>query len=279
MWIAFLLVLKCNINIIFTILNMAITAIIVDDEDLAVKRLENLLGDISNVELLASCTNGIDAIEKIKSLKPDLLFLDIQLKDMSGFEILERLPNKNLPIIIFITAFNDYALKAFDVFAFDYLLKPFKDDRFYKSVNKAIDQLNSSSGNVFNENLKEMLNFISDSISSSKKTSRNLLPIKLGNKTHFIKSNNIKYILASGYYAEIHTTEKKHLLRESLSNLNIELDETNFIRIHRSTIINTSYIKELINSSFSEIDVKMIDNTVFRISKSYKKNFLKTMRL
>ena len=129
---------------------MSIKAIIVDDEDLAIKRLENLLEDISNIELVSSCKNGLDAIEKIKSLKPDLVFLDIQLKDMSGFDILERLPNKNLPLIIFITAFNDFALKAFDVFAFDYLLKPFKDDRFYKSVYKAIDLLSNSNGNTRN---------------------------------------------------------------------------------------------------------------------------------
>ena len=133
---------------------MPISTIIIDDEDLAIKRIENLLKDLEEIEIKCSCTNGLDAIEKIKLHNPDLIFLDIQLKDMTGFDILEQIPDEKHPLIIFITAFNDFALKAFDVFAFDYLLKPFKDDRFYKSVNKASELINNNQTNSFNEKLQ-----------------------------------------------------------------------------------------------------------------------------
>jgi len=258
---------------------MPISAIIIEDEELAIKRIEILLQDFTNIDIKCSCNNGLDAIEQIEFHKPELIFLDIQLKDMSGFDILERLKIEKLPLIIFITAFNNFALKAFEVFAFDYLLKPFKDDRFYKSVYKAIDHINTDKGKSFNENVREMLSFVNKNETIPLNTNQNLLPIKLGNKTQFVKSDSIKYISASGYYAEIYTTEKKHLLRESLSNLISILDKNYFIRIHRSTIINTAYVLELINSSYGEIDIKMKDNKIFRISKSYKKEFLKKMGL
>lgn len=259
---------------------MKLKTLIIDDEPLARLRLANLLEEVPEIDIMHQCKTGNEAIEEINKIEPDLIFLDIQLKDMSGFEVLENVVKK--PKVIFVTAFDNYALKAFDFFAFDYLLKPFKDDRFYKSVYKIIEQFKLDTFEGFDEKMEHLINYIQEpnkpGISSGKKH-KNRLPIKLGNKISFIHTDSIKYISASGYYAEIFTEEKKHLLRESLNNLINELNTDIFIRIHRSTIINLNFLSELISSSYGEIDVKMKDSNIFRISKSYKKDFLNKMEL
>jgi len=253
---------------------MTISVIIIDDEEFAIKRIENLLKHMISITIIGTCKTGTEAINKIKTLKPELIFLDIQLKDMTGFEILEQLPKEHIPLTIFTTAFNEFALKAFDFFAFDYLLKPFKDERFYQSVNRAVKILSENKVENFNLEINKLLKYIK---SPNQQEQRISIPIKLGNKISFIKSQNIKYIIASGYYSEIHTLEKKHVLRESLSNLILELGDVNFIRIHRSSIINVTFVQELISSNYGELDVKMNDNKTLRVSKSYKKQFLQKM--
>ncbi|MBP92843.1 MAG: DNA-binding response regulator [Flavobacteriaceae bacterium] len=253
------------------------TTLIIDDEPLARQRIRNLLSDISEIEILEECATGKKAIKAIESNKPDLIFLDIQLKDMTGFNVLEKIDNAFKPIVVFVTAYNEYALKAFDFFAFDYLQKPFKDDRFFTSTKMAIEQVKQRNNLTFEDKLENLLDFVNTKNDNQNKKTK--FPIKLGNKVVFIDSSEIKYIIASGYYAEIHTEDKKHLLRESLNNLTEELDASKFVRIHRSTIINLDFIKELIHSNYGEIDVKMNDNNLFRISRSFKKDFLKIVGL
>lgn len=257
---------------------MKINTLIVDDEKLARQRLVNLVNDIPELELVGQCSTGKEAISTIEEIEPDVVFLDIQMKDMNGFDVLQKISVEKKPLIVFVTAFNEYALKAFDYFAFDYLLKPYKDDRFFKSVESIINYINNKNYSPFEDKINDLLKYVQTNniptlIHSEK------LPVKLGNKVFFIKTNDIKYIRASGYYAEIYTEEKKHLLRESLSNLIESLDPTKFIRVHRSTIVNLNEIGELINSNYGEIDVKMSDKQLFRVSKSYKKVFLTKMGL
>lgn len=163
-------------------------------------------------------------------------------------------------------------------FAFDYLLKPYKDDRFFKSISNVLNYMNNSSFNPFEEKINDLLKFVKQTPSSTQNFSEKL-PVKLGNKVFFINVDDIKYIVASGYYAEIYTEDKKHLLRESLSNLVELLDPMKFIRVHRSTIVNFNQIGELINSNYGEVDVKMNDQKMFRVSKSYKRTFLTKMGL
>ena len=254
---------------------MKITALIADDEPLARQRVFNLLKENNVIEVIASCKNGVDTIAKILELKPQLLFLDIKMKDMTGFDVLSNINVEKRPITIFITAYDEFALKAFDFFAFDYLLKPFKDERFYASLNKVINSFkNNEIRKSYNDKIDKLLTYISDFNNTQGKPKKTVLPIKLGNKVFFISFNDIKYIKASGYYAEIHTKDgKKHLLREPLTNLILKLSSNQFARIHRSTIINILEMQEILHSSFGEIDVKMQDGEIFRVSKSHKKSF------
>lgn len=254
-----------------------IKALIIDDESLARKRISNLLSDVSEIEVLEECSSGKEAINSITNKKPDLVFLDIQITDMTGFDVLMQIDPKIRPIVIFITAFDEFALKAFDFFAFDYLLKPFKDERFYQSTSKVIEMFASNKSNILNNKIGDLLRYIenpNEDFSTLKKTK---LAIKANGKISFIEKSNIKYIQASGYYVEIFTEQKKYLLRESLSSLIDQLKSYDFVRIHRSTIINTSYINEVLYSNYGEIDVKMQDEKLFRISKSHKKEFQNNM--
>ena len=134
-----------------------INAIIVDDEALARKRVENLLMEVEQIEIIGQCSSGSDAIELINDKKPNLIFLDIQLSDMSGFDLLEQIKVGDRPLVIFITAYDNYALKAFDYFAFDYLLKPFKDERFYYTTSKLIKMLESNQSRILSEKINSLV--------------------------------------------------------------------------------------------------------------------------
>jgi two-component system LytT family response regulator len=251
-----------------------IKAVVVDDELLAVKRIEQLLKDHPEFEIISSFTEADEAISKIDSLDPDVLFLDVDLGYMSGFDILKKI--KVTPLVIFVTAYDKHAITAFDHFAFDFLLKPYKDERFNKCINRVV-QLHLNDSNVgYEKRLKELIEHISQPKKEDTYHSGKIM-VKLGNKIQLIPTKEIMYIRASGYYSEIFTKNKKHVLRESLANLSKHLEPYSFSRIHRSTIVNFDYIQELINSNYGELDVKMSTNILLRVSKSYKKAFLKKL--
>lgn len=247
-------------------------ALVIDDEELARKRVLNLLEDVKKIEVIGECSNGRTAIEKINSDKPDLIFLDINMKDMNGFEVLKKVEISPKPIVIFVTAYDNYALKAFDVEAFDFLLKPFKDQRFFKTINKVLKTTKTEANVNFEKRMVEFFHEYSQGGIQLNSVSK--IPIKQGNKTALVDPNDILYIQASGYYAEIYVENKKYVLRESLNNLAEILDSNIFVRIHRSTIANLNFVDEIIHSDYSEIDAKMTDGNLLHISKSHKKEFL-----
>lgn len=254
-----------------------IKAIIIDDEFLARKRVSNLLNETKEIEIIEECSSGKEAINAIVTKKPDLIFLDIKITDMTGFDVLKAIDKSEMPLIIFITAFDEFALKAFDYFAFDYLLKPYKDERFFQSTNKVIELFSSKEPSGLSKKINNLLKYIEDPDQDFSETRQTKLAIKANGKISFIEKEDIKYVQASGYYAEIFTEQKKYLLRESLNSLSDQLKSFKFIRIHRSTIINASSIKEVLYSNYGEIDVKMQDEKLFRISKTHKKEFQKKM--
>ncbi|MFD1096499.1 LytR/AlgR family response regulator transcription factor [Salegentibacter chungangensis] len=247
-------------------------ALIVDDEILARKRILNLLTSVDKITVIEECSNGKTAIERINKLKPDLLFLDINMKDMNGFEVLQNVNISPKPIVVFVTAYDHYALKAFDFEAFDFLLKPYRDDRFYRTIDKLLKLSQPEIDQNFEKKMQEFFKLNAQKNESQNSSFR--LPVKQGHRTILLDPSEIKYICASGYYAEIFTEDKKYLLRESLKNLIKLLDKKKFCRVHRSAIVNIDYIKEIVHSDYSEIDVRMKDNKLIRVSKSNKKDFL-----
>ena len=247
-------------------------ALIVDDEELARRRVVNLLEEVPQIEVMGECSNGKTAIKLINSQRPDLIFLDINMKDMNGFEVLQKVEIAPKPIVIFVTAYDNYASRAFDVEAFDFLLKPFKDQRFFRTINKVLNIARSEIDSNFEERIRELFRIYSAQANTAKPMIK--IPVKQGNKTVLIRPKDIMYIIASGYYAEIYCDGKKYVLRESLNNLMESLDENLFFRIHRSTIVNIGQVKEIVHSEYSEVDAKMSDNKLLHISKSNKKQFL-----
>ncbi len=247
-------------------------ALVIDDEELARKRVLNLLEEVPQIKVLGECSNGKTAIKQINDLKPDLIFLDINMKDMNGFEVLQKITANPKPVVVFITAYDNYASRAFDVDAFDFLLKPFKDDRFFKTINKVLNLSRIEADSHFEKRVKDLFRIYSEEAKAGNSNSK--IPVKQGNKTILLEPASIFYIIASGYYAEIFTAGKKYVLRESLNNLEEILDPDKFLRIHRSTIVNINHVKEIVHSEFSEIDAKMTDEKLLHISKSNKKQFL-----
>ncbi|MGC1630853.1 MAG: LytTR family DNA-binding domain-containing protein [Gelidibacter sp.] len=247
-------------------------ALVIDDEELARKRVLKLLETVPQIELLGECSNGKAAIISIDKLQPDLIFLDINMKDMNGFEVLQKMKIFPKPIVIFVTAYNNYALKAFEVEAFDFLLKPFKDQRFFRIIDRVLKTSKSEANANFQKRFEELFSFYS--MKSGKVPVPTKFLIRQGNKTILINPLDIMYITSSGYYAEIFVENKKYMMREALTKLCDELDAAVFFRIHRSSIVNINFVREIVHSSFSEVDAKMTDNKVLRISKSHKNEFL-----
>mgnify|MGYP002795014839 CR=1 FL=1 len=247
-------------------------ALVIDDEELARKRVVNLLEEVPEIDVLGECSNGKTAIKQINDLKPDLIFLDINMKDMNGFEVLQKVTITPKPIVIFVTAYDNYASRAFDVDAFDFLLKPFKDQRFFKTITKVLNISKDEANTNFENRIRELFRIYSEE--AKLKAPPFKIPVKQGNKTVLLDPVNILYITASGYYAEIFTKDKKYVLRESLHNLDKLLEGHHFFRIHRSAIINMDQVKEIVHSEFSEIDARMIDDTLLHVSKANKKQFL-----
>lgn len=249
---------------------LKLTCIIIDDEPLARKRLNSLADETPELLVLESCGTGQEAIALIDNLKPDLIFLDIQMKDMTGFDVLAKIKTEKRPLVVFVTAFDKYAVKAFDIFAIDYLLKPFKKDRFLLSVQRALAQFEKQDG--YDAKMNHLLEFVANSVRTESDPFRNKFPIKTGNAISFIEIDTIMYILASGSYVDIITEKKSHVHRMSLHQILNEIGTTTLLRIHRSTVINLNFIDKIVQSNYGEIDVKMKDGKLLRVSKTYKKH-------
>lgn len=248
-----------------------IKVLIIDDESLARQRVRKLLQSRSEIEIVQECRNGSEAVNAIQTHQPDLIFLDIQMKDMTGFDVLQRLPGKDWPLTIFVTAYDEYAVQAFDIFAFDYLLKPFKDERFYRSLDKAMTAIQQKEEEGDIDKLKKLVNYL-------QKEKQEPLALKQGSKISLVQMDDIRYIEASGYYIEVYTSESKRLLlRESMTNMLEQLEADNFIRIHRSTIINTQFLAEIQHTGAGDVVAKMKDAKTFRVSKSYKEDLFKRL--
>jgi two-component system LytT family response regulator len=259
--------------------------IIVDDEAEAREGLRLLLSQDSAVDLVAVCKNGWEALEQIQVQHPDLVFLDIQMPELTGFDVLGRLDKSRLPMIIFVTAFDQYALKAFEIHALDYLLKPFTDMRFFEALNHAKEQSQSTHWNTLQNKLETLLQdyalqqkggeLLSESVENSGEVSifQERLVVKSSGKIYLVPLTEVLWLEAYDYYVKIHLSEKYYLVRESLKNLEQKLPATIFLRLHKSSMVNINYITELEPYYNGEYIVKLSNGTKLKMSRTYRKNF------
>ena len=258
----------------------AIRVLIVDDESLARKRVKDLLLGRDEFEIVGECSNGKDAIKAIQKGIADLLFLDIQMRDMDGFEILEKVKTDILPTIIFVTAYDKYALKAFEFHAVDYLLKPFDDERFEEMLKHASKQIKKDKIEDLSEKLTDLISDYNSAENKQKNKSSNnnfdsyqkRLVIKSAGKISFIEVEDIDWISAEGSYVTLNMSGKAHLMRETLKKLEKVLDPRKFLRIHRSTIINVSRVKELHSHFHGEYIVILKCGKRLKLSRNYRDN-------
>jgi two-component system LytT family response regulator len=219
---------------------MRIRALIVDDEPLARQRVRMLLSEEPDVEIAGECENGADALAQIETSKPDLLFLDVQMPEMDGFEMLRNLSPESLPVVIFTTAYDQHALKAFDAHALDYLLKPFKPERFKQAVQRARELIaNKQAGTA----ARGLLDLLGERPAPAAYLSR--LAVKTPGKVIFVNIEDVDTIEAAGKYAVVHVGKETHILRDTLSGLETRLPPERFLRISRSVILNLDRVQEL----------------------------------
>jgi two-component system, LytTR family, response regulator len=245
--------------------------LIVDDESPARRRIRGMLKNETRIESVAEAANGDEALGKVLEILPDILFLDIQMPGGNGFQFLEKLRQttaEKMPVIIFVTAFDEYALQAFDVHATDYLLKPFDRVRFDESFNLAAKRALSTEKEQYRQQILQLLeNFQTETAYLE------WVSVNKNDKITLFKIEEIRWIEAQGNYALLHLGTLNHLLREKMDSLEKKLNPAKFVRIHRSAIINVDFIKEIQVWGRGEQKIVMPNGKAFSVSKSYRTVF------
>jgi two-component system LytT family response regulator len=243
--------------------------LIVDDEPAARAAIRTLLAADPEIEVAGECADGRSAVETIRDLVPDILFLDVQMPEMDGLTVLRQLEPTGLPVVVFVTAYDQYALQAFDVHAVDYLLKPFDDARFRQAVARAKQQARQGKLGSLSQQLRALLDQAGERPAAAGRYLKRLT-IKSGGRVTIVPTRDIDWIEAEGDYVKIHAGRAWHLLRETMKHLETEFDPATFVRIHRSTIVNVERIKELQPYFRGEYVVILHDGTKLKLSRGYK---------
>ena len=244
----------------------SIRALIVDDEPLARDRLRGLLQEVAGVEILGECINGIEAVEAIRRQRPDVVFLDIQMPEVNGFGVLERLGSDVPPAIVFTTAYDKFALQAFEVHAVDYLLKPFDTRRFQKAIERVKTTLRRPPpAPDWQQQIQALL---ADIKGAGKGPER--IAVKTGGKVLLVRFDDIDWIESADNYVNLHVGAEHHLHRETMAALEGRLPENKFLRISRSAIINVERVKELHPLFHGEYTVVLRNGTRLTLSRSYR---------
>jgi two-component system LytT family response regulator len=246
-----------------------IRVLIVDDEPPARKKLRMLLRHYDNIDLVGEASNGIEAVQLVETAKPDLLLLDIQMPELNGFEVLEAL-GENRPHVIFTTAYDQYAIKAFEVRALDYLLKPFDGERLREALIRAESDFESWEKSGWSHQLDDLLS----EIRNSRSYLRRIL-MKSGGKIIVIDTNQIQWISAEEKYVRLHTDKRSYLHRETMNHLENRLDPALFVRVHRGQIVNMEFISGLEGVSHGDYQIVMRDGSRIPLGRTYRDRFLK----
>jgi two-component system, LytTR family, response regulator len=240
--------------------------VVVDDEPLARQTLRVLLSREQDFAVVAECSHGADAVAIVRGERPDVLFLDVQMPEVDGFEVLRRLDAGSVPAIIFVTAFDRYALQAFEQHALDYLLKPFSDERFSTVLDRTRVRLREHSFASMAEGLADLL--------SAMAPERRQLVVRDGGRTFVIPHDDIVWIEAEDYCARIHTRTRTILVRDSLRALADSLEPNGFVRVHRSAIVNLGCVRQIEPLTSGDQKVTLSDGTGVKVSRTYRASVL-----
>ena len=264
-------------------MNRKIRALIVDDESLAREALLVMLKDDPEMEVISECRNGKEAVPLIRQQSPDIVFLDIQMPEMDGFQVVEEVGAKRMPVTVFVTAYDKYALRAFEAHALDYLLKPFDHDRFNTALQRAKSFVQQQKLGEISESLFAVLQDMklktseSPSEADNRKTERaaqkepiDRVAIKSSGRIYFLKIEEIDWVEGAGDYLSLHSGSQNHLIRETMGNFQAKLDPRKFLRIHRSTIVNIERIKDIRPLFKGEYVVTLTSGKSLKSSRSYR---------
>ena len=242
-----------------------IRTLVVDDEPIARERILSLLQQEDDVEVIGECSDGGQAVSAINQQSPDLVFLDVQMPGTDGFGVIQHIGADRMPTVVFVTAYDEYALKAFEVHALDYLLKPFGKDRFQETLKHAREHLERRRAGDLG---RRLLAIVQDLKPDQPRFDR--LVVKSGGRVFFLRTEEIDWVEAAGNYVRLHLGEESHLFRETMNGMEGRLDTRQFVRIHRSRIVNTERIKELQPWFNGEYVVILRNGTRLTLSRGYR---------
>ena len=243
---------------------MKVRTLIIDDEPLARERLRQLLEGEPEIELAGECASGTEALAAIETLRPQLIFLDVQIPELDGFGVLNQIEEEARPVIVFVTAHDKFALRAFEVHAADYLLKPFDRERFQKALRRALQRVKGRD----DPELQNKQSALLTELAAAKSPQR--LAVKSGGHTVWVAIDEIGWIEAADNYVELHLDNKSHLLRETLGSIEARLAARRFVRISRSVIVNAAQVRELRRLFYGGYAVVLQDGTRLTLSRRYR---------
>lgn len=258
---------------------MPIRILIVDDEPLAREGVALQLRKEQDVEIVGECENGTEAIRAIKALRPDLVFLDIRMPKISGFDVIEKVGTAEMPLVIFLTAYDEYAIEAFRRNALDYLLKPLDKAIFRESLEKARRQIDNDRRAANSEKLDKLLASLSAPQPQPSAPLPPRIAVKLAGQVHFLQPGELHWVESEGDYVNVHTASKSHLVRESMQSMERRLEPYGFLRIHRSAIVNLDRITRLVTTESGDYEVQMADGLTLKVGRNYREALFARVRV
>lgn len=246
-----------------------VRTLVVDDEPPARRRVRKFLAEMADVEVIGECADGGEAVEAIREYAPDLLLLDIQMPKVGGFEVIREVGAERVPAVIFVTAYDRFAVQAFEMHALDYLLKPFTRSRFDQALGRAKSQIAGAQASAFGGRLQELIKTLDGRASYLERIS-----VRLGERIILVPVGEIDWIEAAGDRALLHTGKKTHAVRESLSMLGGRLDPCKFVRAHRSAIVNVDKVREMIPQFCGDQTLVLRDGARLTLSRTHRDELL-----
>lgn len=272
---------------------LRISTVIVDDEPLARKGLVLRLAEFDNIDIVGECKNGLEAVTLIPQVRPDLVFLDIQMPGLNGFQVINKLQElqQPIPLIVFVTAFDSYAIKAFDVHALDYVLKPVDGRRLKDAIDKVLLTLDQKQQDGNNQKLAKLVaDFTGDDcedilrkLASGESITTNnypdILAIKDGSEVTRVALSDIQWIDAAGDYMCVHATDQTHIMRRTMKELENDLDPKKFVRAHRSAIVNIKFVQKMVSHISGEYHLILNNGTELKVSRSHRDRVKEMIKL